>query len=146
MISATIYWWVRVEEKDMGNRGLFQYISQEELVQGSAGEMKKNGLIWGKFMMWIVDFVVSGLWEGGDERSTWLPLRQVEQMDHGFDMGKGRDWLRDQNFFLQHIHLAIHMVLLSLDVKKAVGYTGLMLTEKIYSGDVNWPPDGFCGI
>lgn len=38
------------------------------------------------------------------------------------------------------------MVLLSLDVKKAVGYIGLMLTEKIYPGDANWPPDGFCGI
>ena len=38
------------------------------------------------------------------------------------------------------------MVLLSLDVKKAVGYIGLILTEKIYPGDVNWPPDGFCGI
>lgn len=31
------------------------------------------------------------LGEGGDERSTWLPLKQAEQMDHGFEMGKGRD-------------------------------------------------------
>lgn len=61
----------------------------------------------------------------------------------------GLKWEREETeseIFLQHIHLAIHMELLSLDVKKAVGYTGLMLTEKIYPRDINWLPRGIHGI
>ena len=32
------------------------------------------------------------------------------------------------------------MVHLSTDIKKAVGYIGFMLGEKIYSGNTNWLP------
>lgn len=53
------------------------------------------------------------LGEGGDERSTWLPLRQAEQMDHGFEMGKEETDLGIKTLLLQHIYLAIHMVLLA---------------------------------